>query len=97
MLLLLFVPRKDFQREEEGVLFQTMKSNKPNFRETPNLTIICIGPLTNLARALQKDPEFAHGPAKLVIMGGNYLGKFTTETNGSIDVDTEIFQKSTTD
>ncbi|PAV72424.1 hypothetical protein WR25_19378 [Diploscapter pachys] len=43
-------------------------------REIPNLTIICIGPLTNLAKARQKDPEFAHRPAKLIIMGGNYLG-----------------------
>ncbi|PAV90177.1 hypothetical protein WR25_17229 [Diploscapter pachys] len=45
-----------------------------NFREISDLTIICIGPLTNIALALKKDSEFAKRPAKLVIMGGNYLG-----------------------
>ncbi|PAV83629.1 hypothetical protein WR25_21660 [Diploscapter pachys] len=43
-------------------------------KEISDLTIICIGPLTNIALALKKDPEFAKRPAKLVIMGGNYLG-----------------------
>lgn len=35
-----------------------------------------LGPLTNLALALELNPEFANLPKKLVITGGNIYGKF---------------------
>jgi inosine-uridine nucleoside N-ribohydrolase len=39
-------------------------------RRPRELTIIAIGPLTNLAIALRSDPGFAAGVKQLVIMGG---------------------------
>ena len=41
-------------------------------RETPGGIVVCaIGPLTNIAAALQHDPEFARNVAQVVIMGGS--------------------------
>lgn len=40
-------------------------------RENPNeIIIVAIGPLTNIASAIQKDSEFARNVKKLIIMGG---------------------------
>lgn len=38
------------------------------------LTLLPIGPLTNIARAVQKDPEFASTIREVVIMGGAIAG-----------------------
>lgn len=46
----------------------------------PNeITLICLGPLTNVARALQRDPEFANDIGRIVIAGGstNCIGNVT--------------------
>lgn len=41
-------------------------------REAPGtLTVCAIGPLTNIARAIQKDPDFVSNLKQLVIMGGS--------------------------
>ena len=37
-----------------------------------NLTIICLGPLTNIASALKKNPSIARKINKIIIMGGTY-------------------------
>ncbi|CAI2352535.1 unnamed protein product [Caenorhabditis sp. 36 PRJEB53466] len=42
------------------------------FRENRDATLVTIGPLTNVAIALQLCEEFATFPARLVVMGGNY-------------------------
>jgi inosine-uridine nucleoside N-ribohydrolase len=34
------------------------------------ITVVCLGPLTNLARAIQRDPEFSSLVGRLVISGG---------------------------
>jgi purine nucleosidase len=41
------------------------------------ITVICLGPLTNLARAIQRDPEFPSLVGRLVISGGtiNFPGR----------------------
>ena len=39
-------------------------------REHPGLQVICIGPLTNIACAMQRDPEFAGLVGRLVVLGG---------------------------
>jgi inosine-uridine nucleoside N-ribohydrolase len=38
------------------------------------VTLICLGPLTNLARVLSRDPEMASQLGRLVIMGGSVNG-----------------------
>ncbi len=45
-------------------------------REHPNeITLVCIGPLTNLAVALKLDPALPRRVARLVIMGGAVTGR----------------------
>ncbi len=36
-----------------------------------DITIVCLGPLTNLARALARDPDFVNHVGRVVIMGGS--------------------------
>ena len=39
------------------------------------ITLVAIGPLTNLALAIKMDPEFSKNLKELFIMGGNVEGK----------------------
>lgn len=48
------------------------------FRDTSDITLVCIGPLTNTALALKLEPAFAKWAKKVVIMGGNIHGKLTS-------------------
>ncbi|KAK6045619.1 hypothetical protein COOONC_16876 [Cooperia oncophora] len=41
-------------------------------KEHPTATLVCLGPLTNVALALKIDPSFTF--KRVVIMGGNYYG-----------------------
>ncbi|GMT12960.1 hypothetical protein PFISCL1PPCAC_4257, partial [Pristionchus fissidentatus] len=43
-------------------------------KEHKDVTLVAIGPLTNLALALKLDDNFKSQPARVVIMGGNYYG-----------------------
>ncbi|KAI6222827.1 Uridine nucleosidase 1 [Aphelenchoides besseyi] len=46
------------------------------FRSQPQqLTLVAIGPLTNLALALKLEPEFSKWPKRLILTGGNVFGK----------------------
>ena len=40
------------------------------------ITLVCIGPLTNLALALRLDPSFGRKLKECYIMGGNYSGHY---------------------
>lgn len=66
--------------------------------ESPGeLTLLAIGPCTNLARALQKDPSFAYKVKRLIIMGGaKYTGNMSpvAEYNFWADPDAarEVFE-----
>ena len=39
-------------------------------RNHPGLLVVCIGPLTNVAVAMQRDPDFADLVGRLVVLGG---------------------------
>lgn len=71
-------------KKEDGVdtLIQLSK-------EYTDLTLICLGPLTNIVTALQKDKKFGSRLKECYIMGGNYYGKGnitpSAEFNFSVD------------
>ncbi|KAK5981198.1 Inosine-uridine preferring nucleoside hydrolase [Trichostrongylus colubriformis] len=43
-------------------------------REHDDVSLVCIGPLTNVALAYKLDKNFAKRLCKLVVLGGNYFG-----------------------
>ncbi|VDM24238.1 unnamed protein product [Toxocara canis] len=52
-----------------------------------DVTLVCIGPLTNIALAMKLDADFVRRPKEMVIMGGNIYGvgniscRYTSEFN----------------
>src|SRR5438874_452369 len=60
-------------------------------RANPGLTLVTLGPLTNVAMALQRDPTIARSVARCVIMGGNPCceGNVTPAAEYNIWVDPE--------
>ncbi|MAV34368.1 MAG: nucleoside hydrolase [Planctomycetaceae bacterium] len=72
-------------------------------RAAPNeVTLLCLGPLTNVARAFQRDPELPSLVNRLVIMGGSVsgIGNITPTAEFNICVDPtsaqQVFQARTT-
>jgi len=55
------------------------------------ITVVCIGPLTNIAMAVIKDPSFVAGVKALVVMGGsnNARGNITAAAEYNFYVDPE--------
>lgn len=43
------------------------------------ISIVCLGPLTNIALAIKMYPEFVNNIKELYIMGGNITGTFFNE------------------
>ena len=66
------------------------------------ITIVCLGPLTNVARALARDPEVLDQIGRLVIMGGSVRagGNVTPCAEGNIHADPAsaraVFHSATT-
>lgn len=60
-------------------------------RSNPGLTIVTLGPLTNMALALAKDPSLASTVGRCVVMGGNPCceGNVTPAAEYNIWVDPE--------
>jgi purine nucleosidase len=58
------------------------------------LKVVAIGPLTNIALAVRRDPDFAPNVAELVIMGGsiNARGNITAAAEYNVYVDPEAAQ-----
>jgi purine nucleosidase len=67
----------------DGII-QTIRAN-------PGLTLVTLGPLTNIARALERDPTIAQHVSRCVIMGGNPCceGNVTPAAEYNIWVDPE--------
>lgn len=59
------------------------------------LILVCVGPLTNLAIALNVEPDLAHWLRKVVIMGGAYAvaGNVTPHAEFNIYVDPDAAQQ----
>lgn len=59
-----------------------------------SLNVLAIGPLTNIATAIQRDPSFARNVRRLVVMGGEFQAGWP-EHNFACDVDaTDIVMRS---
>lgn len=58
-------PQKEIEKEH-AVDFLIRKVRE----EKENITLVPIGPLTNIAQAIKKDPEFVNCVEEVVIMGG---------------------------
>lgn len=55
-----------------------------------NVTLVAVGPLTNVALAVQRDPDFASRLSQLVIMGGSTdVGNVTSHAEFNIWADPE--------
>ncbi|UMM18548.1 hypothetical protein L5515_014562 [Caenorhabditis briggsae] len=52
---------------------------------TSEIVLVGLGPLTNIALALRKDPEVSKRIKKVVLMGGNYLGVGNTLINSTAE------------
>lgn len=63
-------------------------------REFPGLTLVTLGPLTNVAAALLREPDFAKRVGRCVIMGGNpcCIGNVTPAAEYNIWCDPEAAQ-----
>jgi purine nucleosidase len=67
-----------------------------------DITIVCLGPLTNVARALTRDPELVDHISRLVIMGGSVkgIGNVTPCAEANIHADPAsaraVFRSATT-
>jgi len=44
------------------------------------VTVVAVGPLTNVALALRREPRIAHAARRLVVMGGSYTGGNITDS-----------------
>jgi purine nucleosidase len=81
-----YVPKNKKAESKHAVdaMIETIRAN-------PGLTIVTLGPLTNVARALQRDPKVAESVGRCVIMGGNPCceGNITPAAEFNIYVDPE--------
>lgn len=83
----IFMPeiKKDFENISAEDFIIESANNYEN-----NLTIICLGPLTNLASAIKKDKSIVNKISKVIVMGGSYDKKIDVpynEFNFKIDID----------
>lgn len=66
------------------------------------VTILCLGPLTNIARAFQRDPGLANIVDRLIVMGGsvNAIGNITPTAEFNLYMDPisaqQVFRSPTT-
>lgn len=82
------VEREIETKSAEDFMIETINKN------AGNITIICLGPLTNLAHALEKDNSIIDKISKVVIMGTSYNPNATEVYNEfNISVDKEAARK----
>ena len=64
-------------------------------RYPDELIVVALGPLTNISRAIQKDPESMHRLQSIVLMGGAFseYGNITTTAEFNIFVDPHAAQE----
>ncbi len=64
-------------------------------RYADELTLVALGPLTNIAKAIRKDPAKMQGLQKIVVMGGAFeeYGNVTTTAEFNIFVDPHAAQE----
>lgn len=81
------LPDVDKKPEEEHAVDFLVRKAKELKGE---LVLVPIGPLTNIARAIEKDPEFVHNVKEVVMMGGaEFQGNCTPHAEFNFWVDPE--------
>lgn len=63
------VPELHNRHPSEKIICDTIRTEPEG-----SVTILAVGPLTNIARAFQRDPELASLVGQIVMMGGSYSG-----------------------
>ena len=72
--------------------YQSEKIICDEVRAAPGeIDIVCLGPLTNVARAIQRDPHFIENVGEIVMMGGSFngIGNITQTAEFNIHCDPE--------
>jgi inosine-uridine nucleoside N-ribohydrolase len=78
-------PLADFDRRSAGELISEVARQHAH-----DLTVVALGPLTNIAAALRKDPALRHELTEIIVMGGSTAGGNETaaaEFNFFVDPD----------
>ena len=79
----------DFAVSELHHLHPSVKIISDEIRSAPEeVTIVCLGPLTNLAGAFRRDPAIAGQVGQLVIMGGAWRAGTSRQPRNSIFIAT---------
>lgn len=58
-----------------NIKLDTFYLSNPSFNQG-NVSLICLGPLTNIAMAIKMYPEFMSNVKEFFVMGGNSTGNF---------------------
>lgn len=90
------VPQLAHQHSSDKIICDELRTD-------PELvTIVCLGPLTNIARAFQRDPSLANTVGRIIMLGGavNGIGNVTPAAEFNMFYDPEsaqtIFRSPTT-
>lgn len=68
------------QHPAEKILADTIRAS------SDEVTIVCLGPLTNLARAMQREPGLEDQIGRVVIVGGGYHGVGDVTTSAELNI-----------
>lgn len=90
------VPMLAHQHQSEKIICDEIRS------DPEMITILCLGPLTNVARAFQRDPSLASMVGRIVMLGGslNGIGNVTPAAEFNMYYDPtsarQVFESATT-
>lgn len=78
-------PKKEEEKDAVSYICETIKTSKPK-----EYSIICLGPLTNIAKAIKKSPNIQNKINRIILMGGAF-GGYEPRGNASPYAEYNIF------